>query len=570
MTAINDGKRSADKSTNMSVLRSKTTTYLQRLVEAGDDLEQANVNIRQFVHTISTQKLLDCYFSLLRFDLELKTDYSIRASEGNPYHLLALHVMLVKKQFDIDNLLMMINKNTVRSHLSILQRLFTNNRASSEVVAILNKVTDLNPKSETTDTREENSSATPLPAGLSRFDMSVAGGFNTIIGQDAAVQKVKRLVHETMAVSQPLSIVLYGPPGTGKTSMALAVGHEFNLTVYTIAVASLGGFYVGEREKNIVDIFNFLENRDEDLLLFIDEADSFLAIAGPNDSQQVEYTRAVTIGLFEKFLRHTRYSGERRRGRIVMMATNFKDRVAGDILRRSSTILIDLPRSPQDMARLAIYYREKFRINMTEKRLNRIVRYSLRLGLAPSHLSQVMRRISTQILLEMLKRGVVVQRCDRKTSNDSPHKSLVSPVYTISGTTTKTPLDKNDIALVIYNFKHGVHRKRKRVMLFSGDSKVSANAIYPYYDGDIERFFRTFAEFDAMMNEMEGDDSTRDPDYVEPDDPRIDDVEGTDSDSDFGPITGGTIEQTEPPPPRQVISISDEAWLFHNRTNKTS
>jgi len=518
--------------TNMAVIRSSKTTYIQRLVDAQEDMENAGRGIREFSNNLAVAKLLDCYFSIIRFDLEFKNQYSLNMNDVEPSHLLALHIMLVKKQFDIDNMLMLINRNTIESHFSVLKRLFTNNRAFGEVVSILNKATDLQLHSKALNEGDPSAENVrlPLPAGLSRFDMSVASGFDTIIGQDRVVEMVKKLVEKSAAVLEPLSVILYGPPGTGKTSMALAVGREFKMNVYTIAVASLGGQYVGEREKNIVDIFKYLEDREEDLLLFVDEADSFLTASDPGDKQQIQYTRAVTTELFERFLtpRKLRDIGanrenEKRKGRVLMMATNFEDRIAEEIRRKSVMLFIDLPRTPSDMFRVFDFYRNKYCINMTNERMQRMVTYALKLNLAPSHVSQVMRRIATQVLLDMLKRGIVFRRYIDfpKRSGQHPLTKLVLPVYTVSGTAMNNKPGLRDVIVLVYNRKQHRHKKRDRVIPLGGGENavhgIPATAVHPYYDGDVERFFRAFADFDRLLTEIGNEDSTTDPEYVLPD-----------------------------------------------------
>lgn len=553
----------------------RTHMYIQRLVEANEDMEEAERGIREFSHTLAVNKLLDCYFSVVRFDVEFKKHYTVNQNETDPYQLLALHTMLVKKQLDIDNALMTVNRNTIHAHMSVLKRLFTNNRAFNEVVSILNKATDLRLMSKTNGTTNTTAvnDISALPTGLSRFDMTVAGGFDTIIGQEHAIAKVRRLVVKSITVSQPLSIILYGPPGTGKTSMALAIGREYKLKVYTISVASLGGHFVGEREKNTADIFKFLEGLDEDVLLFIDEADSFLtASKETNVTQQIQYTRVVTTELFERFLRNGdgRYQ-KQPKARILLMATNFEKRIAEEIRHRSVMVFIDLPRTQADMRRLVDFYRNMYRINMTNLRLERIVRYALRLELAPSHLSQVLRRIATQVLLDILKRGIVVRKYVNfpKTSRQNPLKLLVLPVYTVGGTALSDVPGLRDTIVSVFNAKQEKHKISDRKIPLSGEtqlkssSTIPAAAIYPFYDGEIERFFRSYNGFEKTIEMClaEGDgDSTNDPDYVVPDE-----AEGNDERTNHI-VSDGEGERAETLP----ISLSTDNYTYEPMNQHSS
>lgn len=503
----------------MAVLRSDKTTYIQRLLDAREDAEEALRGIREFSHSLAVDKLLDCYFSVVRFDLEFKNAYSIEHNGVSTYQLMALHLMAVKKQFDIDDVLTTVNRKTVQSNVSMLKRLFTNNRAFGEVLSILNRATDLRSISKSPQ------EAASLPTGLSRFDMSVARGFDAIIGQDRAVVEVRALVGKaTTVVEQPLSVLLYGPPGTGKTSIALAVGHEYKLNVYTVSVASLGGHYIGEREKNIVAIFDYLENhRNEDILLFVDEADSFLSVPGVGDSQQKLYTRAVTVGCFERYLRPAEKNNEGANTgtRILMLATNFVNSVAKEIRLRCAMIHIDRPDSFEDMYRIVDYYRKANRLNITTLRLERIARYCLALELAPSHVSQLTRRIATQVLLDMLKRGVTVRQKWQFGKHLGRSLSLLAlPYFTVGGTAvTEPPTSRNTVVVKLFTGRRNQTEPSDHVVPLSGGAveegtELPAGAVYPYYDGDIEQFFRTFDGLDRLSAVMGAGDSTQDPEFV--------------------------------------------------------
>lgn len=522
------------------------TTYVQRLLEAVEDMDDAIRGVYEFSHSTAVDKLLDCYFSLIKFELEFKTDYERDMNETDPYQVLALHVILVKLQFDIDDLLLTVNKNTVQSHVSVLKRLFTNNRAFGEVVSVLNRVTRLNLISKTPIADEESAPLPPpprLPTGLSRFDMTVAAGFDTIVGQDEAVRRIRKSVEQACAVSQPLSLVLYGPPGTGKTSIALAVGREYKLHVYATAVSSLGGHYVGEREKNIVEMFDFLEGRDEDLLLFVDEADSFLTNVGPDDTPQSRYTHAVTVELFDKFLRpnvvaeaaavEDSVDSGRKKQRLLLLATNFVDDIATEIVYKSMKILIDVPRTADDMRRLVEYYRQSNRVNMTGPRLERVARYALMCELAPSHVSQVMRRMATQVLLDMLKRGVVVRKYKEfAKSARRPLGLLALPFFTVGGVAVKRKPELGDTVVRVFDENREDYNTFGRMTPLAatggggdglsssanlyGVDQLPAGAVYPWYDGDIERFFRSFPKFPPSILLGGADSSVEDPEYVEP------------------------------------------------------
>ena len=66
----------------------------------------------------------------------------------------------------------------------------------------------------------------------------------------------------------------YGPPGTGKTMAAHAIAHELGYKIIVADFAAIESKYVGESPKNLSNLFAVA--RQENALLFFDEADSFL------------------------------------------------------------------------------------------------------------------------------------------------------------------------------------------------------------------------------------------------------------------------------------------------------
>lgn len=70
------------------------------------------------------------------------------------------------------------------------------------------------------------------------------------------------------------SLCFYGIPGTGKTQLAEHIAVELDKPILIKRASDILGKYVGENEKNIKLMFD--EARDEDAVLLLDEADSFL------------------------------------------------------------------------------------------------------------------------------------------------------------------------------------------------------------------------------------------------------------------------------------------------------
>ncbi|CAG9853764.1 unnamed protein product [Phyllotreta striolata] len=71
------------------------------------------------------------------------------------------------------------------------------------------------------------------------------------------------------------SFLLFGPPGTGKTQVVHALAYEANANLYCITAGDLMSSYVGQTEKNVKFLFEYLRKKDSLSLLFIDEIDGF-------------------------------------------------------------------------------------------------------------------------------------------------------------------------------------------------------------------------------------------------------------------------------------------------------
>lgn len=79
---------------------------------------------------------------------------------------------------------------------------------------------------------------------------------------------------DSLRRSPNASLCFYGIPGTGKTQLAEHIAVELDKPLIIKRASDILGKYVGENEKNIRMMFE--EAQDEDALLLLDEADSFL------------------------------------------------------------------------------------------------------------------------------------------------------------------------------------------------------------------------------------------------------------------------------------------------------
>jgi len=104
----------------------------------------------------------------------------------------------------------------------------------------------------------------------------------------------------------------YGKPGTGKTMSAHAIARKIGKKILALNYAEIESKYVGDSAKNLMNAFNYA--KDNDCVLFFDEADSFLGKRIENVSQGADQAlnslRSQMLILLEE------YQG------IVIFATN--------------------------------------------------------------------------------------------------------------------------------------------------------------------------------------------------------------------------------------------------------
>ncbi|CAG2057012.1 unnamed protein product [Timema podura] len=90
------------------------------------------------------------------------------------------------------------------------------------------------------------------------------------------------------------SVLLYGPPGTGKTRLAHAVAAEVNAELYCVSSAELLSSWVGESEKIIQELFQYMNNRNTIKVVFLDEIDS---LCRQRSSNEEDLTRRIKTQL---------------------------------------------------------------------------------------------------------------------------------------------------------------------------------------------------------------------------------------------------------------------------------
>lgn len=100
------------------------------------------------------------------------------------------------------------------------------------------------------------------------------------INRSLALIRNQRLIFDTWGFrdvdpNTKTILCFFGSPGTGKTMCAHAIANELGRNIMIASYASIESKWVGEGPKNMRRIFN--DAREQDAILFFDEADSFLS-----------------------------------------------------------------------------------------------------------------------------------------------------------------------------------------------------------------------------------------------------------------------------------------------------
>lgn len=105
---------------------------------------------------------------------------------------------------------------------------------------------------------------TTVDRGVARYDL-------TYVNASADVHAVVA----SLAANPRVAVCLHGPPGTGKTAFVHHVADQLGRPLYAHRASDILAPYLGQTEANLAKIFRGA--RAERVVLFLDEADSFLA-----------------------------------------------------------------------------------------------------------------------------------------------------------------------------------------------------------------------------------------------------------------------------------------------------
>jgi SpoVK/Ycf46/Vps4 family AAA+-type ATPase len=104
--------------------------------------------------------------------------------------------------------------------------------------------------------------------------------------------EVRPLVYQTWGLEKidpfpRLALNFVGPPGTGKTLAAHYIAAKLDKKIVEASYADIVSKYFGEAAKNLSRLYEFA--RDNDALLFVDEAETLLSRRGSNSGGGVDH-----------------------------------------------------------------------------------------------------------------------------------------------------------------------------------------------------------------------------------------------------------------------------------------
>ena len=134
----------------------------------------------------------------------------------------------------------------------------------------------------------------PRDAKNIKFDQWVLTEKPDISWNDiAGLERPKRAIEESIIfpvrrpdlfpLGWPRGILFFGPPGCGKTLLAAAIASEIKGVFFCADAATLMSKWLGESERNVLQLFNKAREVSENgqpAIVFLDEVDSLMGVRG--------------------------------------------------------------------------------------------------------------------------------------------------------------------------------------------------------------------------------------------------------------------------------------------------
>jgi SpoVK/Ycf46/Vps4 family AAA+-type ATPase len=202
--------------------------------------------------------------------------------------------------------------------------------------------------------------------------------FNDVIG----LKDAKRALREALLLPSLFSpkelvgirsvsscILLFGPPGTGKTVLAEAAAFESKRPLFRVSPSSVLSRFVGESEKNLLQIFQDASLTTPQGLIFFDEIDALAPRrdGGSGGDLDIAARRLLNELLLLLSAMPTRFPGV-----VVVAATNRCEDIDAALLRRFSVCIYCAQPSFKDRISLIKSLLQDISYDITASELNKI------------------------------------------------------------------------------------------------------------------------------------------------------------------------------------------------------
>lgn len=392
----------------------EASSVLRSLEYYRSSVDAARHSLAEGVVSAAYNSTLRALMNLLNFaDIWYSAQSPAAAGDTRNFNLkvadddtsLLIHLLLSRRICDLTGKLVAFSvQNRLLTRDTILTKVLTERKISDTSSALLFRLENVT----SAFSHDEKDAASPRPKGfheglpdsLAFIETAKNGGYKELVGVDREVRELHKQIDAARTAKTSTMVLLHGPPGTGKTSLVSAAARENGLPVATVTTSNLGGEFIGEREQNITDLFDYLENVKTDYILFVDEADSFLPEAYENNTQ----ARLIRVLTINRTLRLVgRDDGVTR---IVVLATNYEERIARDVAESCFKIFLAAPSTEDQMSQLISFYRKRTCMNMTRQQSDYLTKIALTLGYAPAHVSLLMQRLLTNSIIKLLNNRV--------------------------------------------------------------------------------------------------------------------------------------------------------------------
>lgn len=227
--------------------------------------------------------------------------------------------------------------------------------------------------------------------------------FNNIIGHEFVKEKLTQLSHsftlnfnenmrtifQNRHISSNMMIILHGEPGTGKTSLVKALANHLNVPLYELKLSSLYNKYVGESEKLMSRIFDWILISTTPKIVFIDELDSLFSKRGMGNEESLDKKLKIIF-----MTEMNRFNNNLQIKTLILGATNLIDDIDEAILRRSIlNIHVGKPKSLEEYEKLVKYELQKLKLNVEMNVVTEIVREAFEQKKSQSKITDIAKKL---------------------------------------------------------------------------------------------------------------------------------------------------------------------------------